>query len=76
MYKRQKEVQKDLEKNNIIAEEATEKEDFRAKALKMEGVQGTREKNASSKWTEDRKKRHSEKMEEYWRKRKEQRIKN
>ena len=31
----------------------------------MEGVQGRREKNAGSKWTEDRKKRHSEKMKEY-----------
>ena len=28
----------------------------------MEGVQGRREKNHGSKWTEDRKKRHSEKM--------------
>ena len=42
----------------------------------MEGVQGRREKNSGSKWTEDRKKRHSEKMKEYWRKRKEQGIKN
>ena len=42
----------------------------------MEIVQGEREKNAGSKWTEDRKKRHSEKMKEYWRKGKEQRIKN
>ena len=41
----------------------------------MEGVQGRREKNAGSKWTEDRKKMHSEHMKEYWRKRKEQRIK-
>ena len=31
---------------------------------------GRRDKNAGSKWTEDRKKRHSEKMKEYWRKRK------
>ena len=28
------------------------------------------------KWTEGRKKRHSGKMKEYWRKRKEQRVKN
>ena len=42
--------------------------------LKIEGVQSRRKKNAGSKWTEDRKKRHSEneKMKEYWRKRKEQ----
>ena len=38
----------------------------------MEGVQGRREINAGSKWSEDRKKRHSEKMKIYWRKRKEQ----
>ena len=44
--------------------------------LKMEGAQGRREKNAGSKWTEDSKKRHSEKMKEYWRIRKEQGIKN
>ena len=31
-------------------------------------VQGRREKNASSKWNEDRKKRHSEGMKEYWKK--------
>ena len=37
----------------------------------MEGVQGRREKNAGSKWTENTKKRHSEKMTGYWRKRKE-----
>ena len=36
----------------------------------MERVQGRREKNAGSKWTEDRKKRHSEKMKEYWKKEK------
>ena len=41
-----KEVQKDLEKNNINAEEAIEGEIFLAKVLKMEGVQGRREKNA------------------------------
>ena len=35
-----KEVQKDLEKNNIHAEEAIEGEVFRTKVLKMEGVQG------------------------------------
>ena len=50
-----KEVQKDLEKNNINAEEAIEREVFRAKVLKMEGVLGRREKNVGSKWTEDRK---------------------
>ena len=38
-------------------EEAIERDVFRAKVLKMEGVQGRREKNAGSKWTEDRKKR-------------------
>ena len=39
-----KEVQKDLEKkNNTHAEEAIEREVFRAKVLKMEGVQGERE---------------------------------
>ena len=70
-----KEVQKDLENNNIHVEQATEREVFQAKVLKMEGVHGRREKNAGSKWTEDRKKRHSEKKKEYWRKRKEQRIK-
>ena len=42
----------------------------------MEGVLGRREKNAGSKWTEDRKKKYSEKMKEYWRKRREKRIKN
>ena len=42
----------------------------------MEEVQGRREKNAGSKWTEDRNKRHSEKMKEYWRKRKEKGIQN
>ena len=52
-----KEVQKDFKKNNINAEEAIVREVFRAKVLKMEGVQGRREKNAGSKWTEDRKKR-------------------
>ena len=57
-----KEVEKDLEKNNIYTEEAIEIEVFQAKLLKMEGVQGRREKNAASKWTEFRKKRHSEKM--------------
>ena len=36
---------------------------------------GGREKNTGSMWTEDRKKRHSEKMKEYWNKRKEQRVK-
>ena len=41
---------------------------FRAKVLKMEGVQGRRDKNQGSKWTEDRKKRHIEKMKEYWKK--------
>ena len=40
------EVQKDLEKHNIHAEEAIDSEVFRAKVLKMEGVQGRREKNA------------------------------
>ena len=34
---------------------------------------GRREKNPGSNWTEDRKKRHNEKIKEYWRKRKEQR---
>ena len=42
----------------------------------MEGVQGRREKTACSKWAKDRKKRHSKKMKEYWRKRKEQGTKN
>ena len=56
---------------NINAEEAIEREVFRAKVLKMEEVQGRREKNAGSNESEDRKKRHSEKMKEYWRKRKE-----
>ena len=55
-----KEVQKDLENYNINAEEAIEREVFRAEVLKMEGIQGTREKNAGSKWTEDRKKSHSD----------------
>ena len=32
--------QKDLEQNNIHGEEAVEREVFRAKVLKMEGVQG------------------------------------
>ena len=41
---------------------------FQAKVLKMEGVQGRRVKNAGSKWTEDRKKGHSETMKEYWKK--------
>ena len=49
-----KEAQKDLEKNNIHAEEAIEGEVIQAKVLKMEGVQGRTEKNAGSKWTEDR----------------------
>ena len=57
-----KEVQKDLENNNIHAEEAIEREVFRAKVLKMEGVQGRREKNEGSNWSEDRKKRLSEKI--------------
>ena len=65
-----KEVQKDLEKNNIHAEEAFERDVFRAKVLKMEGVQSRREINAGSKQTEDRKKRHSENMKEYWKKEK------
>ena len=39
-------------------------------------VQGRREKNASSKWTEDRKMRHGEKLKEVWRKIKEQGITN
>ena len=56
-----KEVQKDVAKINIHAAEATERDVFRAKVLKMEGVRGRREKNAGSKWTEYRKKRHSEK---------------
>ena len=47
-------------KNNIIAKEAIERDIFRAKVLKMEGVQGRREKNAGSKLTIDRKKRRSE----------------
>ena len=41
----------------------------------MEGVQGRREKNLGSKWTEDGKERYSEKMKEYWRTRKEQGMK-
>ena len=53
-----KEVVKDLENNNIHAEEVTEREIFQEKVLKMEVVQCRREKNAGSKWTEDRKKRH------------------
>ena len=56
---------KNLEKNNIHAEEAIQRDVFRAKVLKMEGVQGRREKNVGSKWTEDRKKRHSEKTVSY-----------
>ena len=44
-----KEVQKDLEKNNIHAEEAIEREVFRGKVLKMEGVQGRRERTAGPK---------------------------
>ena len=48
-----KEVQKDLEKNNIHAEEAIDGEVFQSKVLKMEGVQGRRDKNAGSKRTED-----------------------
>ena len=51
--------------NNINSEESVEREVLRAKVLKMEGVQGRREKNADSKWTEGMKKRHSEKMKEY-----------
>ena len=39
-----KEVKKDLEKNNINAEEGIEREVFRAKALKMEVIQDGREK--------------------------------
>ena len=42
--------------------------------IKIEGVRGRREN--VSKWTEDRKKKHSENMKAYWRKRKEQGIKN
>ena len=45
-------------RDSIHAEKAIEGEVFRAKVLKMKGVQGRREKNAGSKWTEDRKKRH------------------
>ena len=56
-----------FEKSNINLEEAIEREVFRAKVLKMEGVQGRKEKNAGSTWTKDMKKRHSEKMKEYWR---------
>ena len=39
-------VQKDLEKNNTNAEQAIERHVFLAKVLKIEGVQGRREKNA------------------------------
>ena len=35
-----KEVQKDLDKNNIHAEKAIDREVFRAKVLKVKGVQG------------------------------------
>ena len=55
-------------RDRINAEEAIERDVFRAKVLKMEGVQGRKEKHAGSKWTENRKKRLSEKMKEYWRK--------
>ena len=63
-------------RDSINAEEAIERKFIRPKVLKMEGAQSRREKNAGSKWTEDRKRRHREKRKEYWRKRKEQGIKN
>ena len=52
-----KEVQNDLEKNNIHTEEAIERDVFQVKVLKMEGVLVRRRKNAGAKWTKDRKKR-------------------
>ncbi|KAJ8870284.1 hypothetical protein PR048_029305 [Dryococelus australis] len=42
----------------------------------MEGFQGRKEKKTGSKWSEERKKIHSEKMKEYWRKKKEQQRKD
>lgn len=69
------EVKKDLERNNISEKDATEREIFKRKVLKMEGFQGRKEKKTGSKWTEERKRAHSEKMKEYWRKKKEQQRK-
>ena len=71
-----KAAQKNLGKNNIHAEKASKREVSRGKVLKREGVQGSRDKNAGSKWTDDIKKRHNEKVKEYWTKRKEQMINN
>lgn len=70
------EVKKDLERNNIKEEETMEREIFRKKVLYMEGFQGRREKKTGSKWSEGRKKKHSEMMKEYWLKRKQQKKRN
>ncbi|KAJ8895220.1 hypothetical protein PR048_000545 [Dryococelus australis] len=63
---------KDLERNNISEEEGTEREIFEKRVLKMDGFQGRKEKKTGSKWPEERRRIHSEKMKEYWRKKKEQ----
>ena len=47
-----KEDQKGFRENNIHVEEANERQVFRAKVLKMEGVQGRGEKKAGSKWND------------------------
>ncbi|MGP1947479.1 MAG: hypothetical protein ACTS85_03895 [Arsenophonus sp. NC-PG7-MAG3] len=64
-----------MEKNNIKAEEATDREVFSEKVLNMEGFQDRKIEKTGMKWSEDRKKKHSEQMKDYWKKRKEQRIK-
>ncbi|XP_035731235.1 uncharacterized protein LOC118445651 [Vespa mandarinia] len=70
------EVKKDLERNNrnISEEETIDREIFRKRVLRMEGFQGRLKKKPGAKWSEDRKKQHSEKMKEYRRERKRKQL--
>lgn len=49
------EVKKYLERNNIKAEKATERKEFRGKVLKMEGFQGRIKNKTGLKPSEERK---------------------
>ena len=71
------EVKKDLERNNIREQETMDRDTFRKKVLSMEGFRGGLERKPGVKWSEERKKQHSDRMKEVWkRKREKHRVKN
>ena len=60
------EVKKDLEEMKIEEEDVENRNEFRRRVKQFEGFQEKRKRKTGAKWTEERKKQHSERMKKYW----------